>query len=299
VRRPADVEQKRAQQQLESVSVEVLLKQKGRLQAELDKLEHWRASVGSSFQVAWQEERAAHQRDLNEMTRDLGAAQDRARRLQLELEQERSGRAAQHLAAKHAIARAQADTLAARKSREALKQNGGEQLKALQRQLARLRAEKAALQHELADKPVGPMAAAHVGAAPVVATLQGGAQGDEMMQRAAASCASYHQLSIFQQPAAAAAAAADADADAADAAAAAAFERMTAPPSPQLSGLHFLRLPGSPGPKAVAGAAAGGAAWGAAGGAAEAERGERGARVLDLPGEAALLFERFEAVSPG
>ena len=43
--RPADVERKRAQQQLESVSVEVLLKQKGRLQAELDKLEHWRASV--------------------------------------------------------------------------------------------------------------------------------------------------------------------------------------------------------------------------------------------------------------
>ena len=121
------------QQQLESVSVEVLLKQKARLQAELDKLERWRASVGSSFQVAWQEERAAHQRDLNEMTRELGAAQDRARRLQLELEQERSGRAAQHLAAKHAIARAQADTLAARKSREALKRNGGEQLKALQR----------------------------------------------------------------------------------------------------------------------------------------------------------------------
>jgi hypothetical protein len=111
VRRPADAERKRAQQQLESVSVEVLLKQKARLQAELDKLERWRASVGSSFQVAWQEERAAHQRDLNEMTRELGAAQDRARRLQLELEQERSGRAAQHLAAKHAIARAQADTL--------------------------------------------------------------------------------------------------------------------------------------------------------------------------------------------
>ena len=127
------MERKRAQQQLESVSVEVLLKQKARLQAELDKLERWRASVGSSFQVAWQEERAAHQRDLNEMTRELGAAQDRARRLQLELEQERSGRAAQHLAAKHAIARAQADTLAARKSREALKRNGGEQLKALQR----------------------------------------------------------------------------------------------------------------------------------------------------------------------
>ena len=293
------MERKRAQQQLESVSVEVLLKQKGRLQAELDKLEHWRASVGSSFQVAWQEERAAHQRDLNEMTRDLGAAQDRARRLQLELEQERSGRAAQHLAAKHAIARAQADTLAARKSREALKQNGGEQLKALQRQLARLRVEKAALQHELADKPVGPMAAAHLGASPAVAALQGGAQGDEMMQRAAASCASYHQLSIFQQPAADAAAADAADAAAADAAAAVAFERMTAPPSPQLSGLHFLRLPGSPGPKAAAGAAAGGAAWGAAGGAAEAGRGERGARVLDLPGEAALLFERFEAVSPG
>ena len=111
MRRPADAERKRAQQQLESVSVEVLLKQKARLQAELDKLERWRASVGSSFQVAWQEERAAHQRDLNEMTRELGAAQDRARRLQLELEQERSGRAAQHLAAKHAIARAQADTL--------------------------------------------------------------------------------------------------------------------------------------------------------------------------------------------
>ena len=167
------------------------------------------------------------------------------------------------------------------------------------RQNLALRAEKAALQHELADMPVGPMAAAHVGAAPVVATLQGGAQGDEMMQRAAASCASYHQLSIFQQPAADAAAADAADAAAADAAAAVAFERMTAPPSPQLSGLHFLRLPGSPGPKAAAGAAAGGAAWGAAGGAAEAERGERGARVLDLPGEAALLFERFEAVSPG
>ena len=133
MRRPADAERKRAQQQLESVSVEVLLKQKARLQAELDKLERWRASVGSSFQVAWQEERAAQQRDLNEMTRELGAAQDRARRLQLELEQERSGRAAQHLAAKHAIARAQADTLAARKSREALKRNGGEQLKALQR----------------------------------------------------------------------------------------------------------------------------------------------------------------------
>ena len=109
VRRRAEA--KHAQQQLESVSVEVLLKQKARLQAELDKLERWRASVGSSFQVAWQEERAAHQRDLNEMTRGLGAAQDRARRLQLELEQERSGRAAQHLAAKHAIARAQADTL--------------------------------------------------------------------------------------------------------------------------------------------------------------------------------------------
>ena len=45
---------------------------------QLDKLERWRASVGSSFQVAWQEERAAHQRDLNEMTRELGAAQDRA-----------------------------------------------------------------------------------------------------------------------------------------------------------------------------------------------------------------------------
>ena len=197
--RPADVERKRAQQQLESVSVEVLLKQKGRLQAELDKLEHWRTSVGSSFQVAWQEERAAHQRDLNEMTRDLGASQDRARRLQLELEQERSGRAAQHLAAKHAIERARSDTLAARKSREALKQNGGEQLKALQRQLTRLRVEKAGLQHELADKPVG-------GATPNQAAAQGGAQGGtqghEMLQRAAASCASYHQLSIFQQPAA-------------------------------------------------------------------------------------------------
>eukprot|EP00964_Phaeocystis_antarctica_P118000 scaffold81827_cov57-Phaeocystis_antarctica.AAC.7 len=195
------------------------------------------------------------------MTRDLGASQDRARRLQLELEQERSGRAAQHLAAKHAIERARSDTLAARKSREALKQNGGEQLKALQRQLTRLRVEKAGLQHELADKPVG-------GATPNQATAQGGAQGDEMLQRAAASCASYHQLSIFQQPAADAAADAAAD----DAAAAAAFERLTAPPSPQLSGLHFLRLPGSPNPKAAAGAAAGGGAWGAA----EVERGEGG-----------------------
>ena len=270
-RLPPDAEQrKRAQQQLESVSVEVLLKQKGRLQAELDKLEHWRASVGSSFQVAWQEERAAHQRDLNEITRDLGASQDLARRLQLELERERSERATQHLAAKHAIARAQADTLAARKSRESLKQNGGEQLKAMQRQLARLRAEKAALQHELAEKPVR-----HV-AMPAVAA-QG---GDELLQRAAASCASYHQLSIFQQPAA------DTADTAADTAAAAAFERLTAPPSPQLSGLHFLRLPGSA-PKA------------AAGGAAEAEQAEGGARVLDLPGEAAMLFERFEAVSPG
>ena len=281
MRRPADAERKRAQQQLESVSVEVLLKQKARLQAELDKLERWRASVGSSFQVAWQEERAAHQRDLNEMTRELGAAQDRARRLQLELEQERSGRAAQHLAAKHAIARAQADTLAARKSREALKRNGGEQLKALQRQLTRLRAEKAALQHELADKPprlAGPVSE-QGGATPPGGVISG---GDELLQRAAASCASYHQLSIFQQPAADAADAAAADDDDAEAdaaAAAATFERLTAPPSAQLSGLHFLRLPGSPGAKA----AAEGGAVGAAG------EGGEGARVLDLPGEAALL----------
>ena len=276
------MERKRAQQELESVSVEVLLKQKARLQAELDKLERWRASVGSSFQVAWQEERAAHQRDLNEMTRELGAAQDRARRLQLELEQERSGRAAQHLAAKHAIARAQADTLAARKSREALKRNGGEQLKALQRQLARLRAEKAALQHELADKPprlVGPVREQGGATTPPGGITSG---GDELLQRAAASCASYHQLSIFQQPAADAAAAAAADDDDAEAdaaAAAATFERLTAPPSAQLSGLHFLRLPGSPGAKA----AAEGGVVGAAG------EGGEGARVLDLPGGAALL----------
>ena len=190
--------------------------------------------------------------------------------------------------AKHAIARAQADTLAARKSRDALKRNGGEQLKALQRQLARLRAEKAALQHELADKPprlVGPVR--EQGGAttpPGGATPPGGISsgGDELLQRAAASCASYHQLSIFQQPAVAADAAAAADDDDAEAdaaAAAATFERLTAPPSAQLSGLHFLRLPGSPGAKA----AAEGGAVGAAG------DGGDGARVLDLPGEAALL----------
>ena len=283
------MERKRAQQQLESVSVEVLLKQKDRLQAELDKLERWRASVGSSFQVAWQEERAAHQRDLNEMTRELGAAQDRARRLQLELEQERSGRAAQHLAAKHAIARAQADTLAARKSREALKRNGGEQLKALQRQLTRLRAEKAALQHELADKPprlVGPVREQGGATTPPGGITSG---GDELLQRAAASCTSYHQLSIFQQPAdaAAAAAAAEDDAEADAAAAAATFERLTAPPSAQLSGLHFLRLPGSPGAKAAAeGGAVGAGVITTGQGAGE---GGEGARVLDLPGEAALL----------
>jgi len=148
---PATTQQER-RARLEEQSIEALIRQKAKLQAQLDKLEEWRSSVGGSFQLAWQEERAAHQRDMNTMTRELTASQERTRQLQHELEQERALRQHNQLVARQELDRSQAETAAAKHARETLKKNGGEQLKALQRQLAQARREKAALCDEFVEK---------------------------------------------------------------------------------------------------------------------------------------------------
>ena len=48
----------------EADSVTALVKENKKLAAELRQLHQWREAVGGSFKLAWQHERAAHQRDI-------------------------------------------------------------------------------------------------------------------------------------------------------------------------------------------------------------------------------------------
>jgi hypothetical protein len=73
----------------EADSVTALVKENKKLAAELRQLHQWREAVGGSFKLAWQHERAAHQRDINGVTLDLGAAAERSRQLERDLEVER------------------------------------------------------------------------------------------------------------------------------------------------------------------------------------------------------------------
>ena len=55
----------------EADRVTALVKENKKLAAELRQLHQWREAVGGSFKLAWQHERAAHQRDINGVTLDL------------------------------------------------------------------------------------------------------------------------------------------------------------------------------------------------------------------------------------
>ena len=140
---------------LQSDSVEILLKQKGALEAELAKLRRWRSSVGASFKLAWSQEREAHQRDVDRLTRAQVAADSRASDLERALEGERAAREKAGASARAEAERLRAECAAARGKLEAARRDADEAVDALRAQLARARAEKGALCDEFVRKLEG------------------------------------------------------------------------------------------------------------------------------------------------
>lgn len=133
-------------------SVEVLLKQRSKLASELKRLQKWRETVNDSFKIAWQEERAAHQRDLELSTRTQSAAESRARALEHELSAERALREQHSASDGQEIARLKAEVQTIRHNMREMRRHGSLQLESLRRHVTRVRAEKGELCEEFAQK---------------------------------------------------------------------------------------------------------------------------------------------------
>ena len=194
----------------EADSVTALVKENKKLAAELRQLHQWREAVGGSFKLAWQHERAAHQRDINGVTLDLGAAAERSRQLERDLEVERLQHQQRAAAAEGEVERLRAALQRAHQQRQRHQQHTAQQLHGLERQLAQARADKAALCEEFVEKlrrledptlppPPGAAAAGAAAAAssPAAAadTATGGAAGELLSLQ---EHADYSQLSIFR-----------------------------------------------------------------------------------------------------
>ncbi len=123
-----------------------MVRQKQALEAEIEKLK--REAASSSFKLAWEEERAAHQRHVASSATTLAQAEERARLLREELEGVKAERddSVGEAARCRDDARRLSDEMAFR-AREA---EG--QVRALQRQVSHLRAEKGALCEEFGSK---------------------------------------------------------------------------------------------------------------------------------------------------
>ena len=93
----------------EADSVTALVKENKKLAAELRQLHQWREAVGGSFKLAWQHERAAHQRDLEASAVAKREAEEAQRKLTADLETSRAG-------ARAAEARARGGRLRARRA---------------------------------------------------------------------------------------------------------------------------------------------------------------------------------------
>jgi hypothetical protein len=141
-----------ARARLERDAVELLMRQKQELEDECERLRLEVEKKADTFKVAWQEERAAHQRDVEASAAARTRADDEGQRMVEELRaaQDELQRLASSSDAEIARLRKALDATRAAKSSQA--REAQDQAKALQRQLARLRAEKGELCEEFSSK---------------------------------------------------------------------------------------------------------------------------------------------------
>ena len=137
-----------ALKKMEADAVEILVKRTRELEDECERLRKECERAAGSFKLAWQEERAAHQRDLEAHAAAKALEDEATRKLTAELK-----------AAKDAIASNErridelSEAAALASSRLASERSDTQgQLRSMQRQLAKARAEKGALCEEFSSK---------------------------------------------------------------------------------------------------------------------------------------------------
>ena len=218
----ADLRSARAR--LEADAVEVLTRQKAELEVECDRLAAEVDRKAESFKLAWQEERAAHQRDLEASAVARRAADDETRRLSESLHAAQTALQEQKHAAHVETARLRDACERAHEHLEDVRRRGNSQLRSLKNQLARVRAEKGALCEEFAAKlehlthQRAPSTSGHAsGGAPSSAAVVDGESvergawsssafsGAVVPLSAVSALPGYEALSCFQDPTGAAA----------------------------------------------------------------------------------------------
>ena len=118
-------------------------------------VEHLTAEVdrkADSFKLAWHEERTAHQRDLDESAAARRAADEETRQLSASLQAAQAALKEQRHAAHAEATRLRDACEHANQRLEDVRRRGNSQLRSLQSQLARVRAEKGALCEEFTAK---------------------------------------------------------------------------------------------------------------------------------------------------
>lgn len=130
--------------QLDDDVFDIIVRQKNELAAENERLR----AEPASFQLAWQEERAAHQRDVASSSVALAQAQVQAE----EGEERRAEAEAERQAAASEVDALRSELSRAREELSFRTREHDEERRTLQRQVARTRAEKGALCEEFTAK---------------------------------------------------------------------------------------------------------------------------------------------------
>ena len=189
-----------ARERLERDAVDILMRQKKELEAECERLRREVDRAAESFKLAWQSERAAHQHDLEGAALARKAAEEEARALRESVSAARDA-----LDRRSATAQAEVEELRAAVERsqpqnERMRREGSGQLRALQRQVAQLRAEKGELCEDFTAKLAAitghgmPPVAGADGSATTASSSGGAGGGTPLLP---AKLAGYEGLSIY------------------------------------------------------------------------------------------------------
>ena len=141
-----------ARLRLEADSVDILVRHKRELEEEVERLRGECERAAGSFKLAWQEERAAHQRDLESAAAARALAAEEVRKLSESLATAQRSLEEQREAHGREVAQLREALELGRRQLETARTEGHAQMRSLQRQLARVRAEKGELCEEFSTK---------------------------------------------------------------------------------------------------------------------------------------------------
>lgn len=189
-----------ARERLERDAVDILMRQKKELETECDRLRREVDRAAESFKLAWQSERAAHQHDLEGAALARKAAEEETRALRESVSAARDALDRRSATAQAEVEELRAAVERSRAQNERMRREGSGQLRALQRQVAQLRAEKGELCEDFTAKLAAitghgmPPVAGADGSATTASSSGGAGGGTPLLP---AKLAGYEGLSIY------------------------------------------------------------------------------------------------------